>query len=413
MRVLMVANWWYPRGGLGHVMFLEAKALEDAGHEVIGFAAEHEENLLNPASSYFPQAVETAQGGAGIAPLARLTAAASIIHNRDAARRFAALLDDVRPDVIHVHNTLRQLSPSILGAAKERRIPAVMTAHDFGLVCPQGLLLKGGIRVCEPPDCLGGNVVRAVENRCVKGSFAVSTLAAVENLVHRATGAYYRRLHAIVVPSRFLGRQLGSGGVPRRLLHYLPNGLPAGPGTEPEPASGGQVLFLGRLAPEKGIDVLMDAAARLPGVAFCVAGDGPASDHLRSAAPGNVRFTGHLGQADLADELARACVVVSPSICHDNAPLAILEAMRAGRAVVATNLGGQPELLGNAGIIVPAGDAAALAVALGDLLQDAARRQRLGTAARGRFLANFTLDRHMEGLLGVYRRAIRNATAAP
>ena len=401
MRVLMVANWWYPRGGLGQIMFLEAQALADAGHEVVGFAAVHEENLPSPASTYFPRFVETEDGGAGMAPLARLQAAARIIYNRDAARRFASALDEFMPDVIHIHNAVRQLSPSILGPAKERRIPAVMTAHDFSLVCPQGLMLKGGLKVCEPPDCLAGNVLRAVENRCVKRSVAVSGLAAIENLTHRATAAYYGRLHSVIVPSRFLAQQLDSGGVPRRLLRYLPNGLPAGSVPEPPPAQGGQVLFLGRLAPEKGVDVLLAAAARLPDVAFCIAGEGPAADRLRSAAPANVRFAGYLRGADLADELARAAVVVSPSICHDNAPMAILEAMRAGRPVVATNLGGQSELLGDTGVIVPAGDSMVLAAALGDLLSDRSHCRQLGIAARDRFVERFTFGRHMSGLLGI------------
>ena len=406
MRVVMVANWWYPRGGLGRVMFLEAKGLADAGHDVIGFAAQHDENVAGAAAAYLPRFVETADGGTALAPLARLRAAVNIIYNRDAARRFANLLDDWKPDVIHVHNTLRQLSPSILGPAKERGVPAVMTAHDFSLVCPQGLMLKGGRSACQTPNCLGGNVLHAVEHRCLKGSLAVSGLAAVENLAHRATAAYHGRLHSIVVPSMYLEQQLSSGGVPRRLLQYLPNGLPAGPAPEPAPAAGGQVLYLGRLANEKGVDVLLAAATRLPEAAFCIAGDGPAADQLRSTAPGNVRFVGQLGEGELANELAQAALVVSPSICPENAPMAILEAMRAGRAVVATELGGQPELLGETGVIVPAGDSVALAATLAELTRDHARTQRLGMAARDRFVERFTFERHMDGLLGVYRRAI-------
>ena len=361
MRVVMVANWWYRRGGLGSVMFAEAQGLKEAGHEVVGFAAAHDENLPSPASRFFPPFVETSTGGSDMSPLTLVRAAAKIVYNRDAARLFAGLLDEVKPDLVHVHNTVRQLSPAVLGPAAKRNIPAVMTAHDFSLVCPQGLLLKGGQSACAAPDCLGGNVLRAVRYRCVKDSVAVSSLAAVENLTHRATGLYYRRLKAIMVPSHFLEGALGRGGVPRRLIRYVPNGLPIGPEPASLPATGGQVLYFGRLAPEKGLDVLLSAARRLPGTSFCIAGDGPLGAALRGAAPENVRFPGHLAPPDLADEIARASVVVSPSICHENAPLSVLEAMRGGRPVVASNLGGHPELVGDAGIVVAPGDSSALA----------------------------------------------------
>lgn len=406
MRIVMVANWWYRRGGLGRVMFAEAEGLTQAGHEVIGFAASHDENLPSRASQYFPPFVETSAGGTGMSSLARVKAAANMVYNRDAARRFAALLDDLKPDLIHVQNTVRQLSPAILGPASSRHIPAIMTAHDFSLVCPQGLLLKGGRQACTAPDCLGGNILWSVRYRCVKDSVAVSSLAAVENLTHRAGGLYYRRLRAIITPSRFLEQTLDRGGVPRRLLRYLPNGLPAGPEPAPVPKAGGQVLYLGRLAREKGLDVLLSAAARLPGVAFCIAGDGPIAGELRAAAPDNVRFAGHLVESELASEFARSTVVVSPSICYENAPMAVLEAMRAGRPVVATDIGGHPELVGDCGVLVPAGDSAALAHALHGLLDDRSRVRLLGAAARDHFLARFTLRRHIDGLLAIYQQAI-------
>ena len=409
MQIVMVANWWYRRGGLGSVMLSEAEALAKAGHEVIGFAAAHPDNLASPESAYYPEFLETSAGGSGMSALVRLRAAANVIYNRDAARQFAKLLDDVRPDLIHVHNTVRQLSPSVLAPAANRRIPAIMTAHDFSLVCPQGLMLKGGRHACTTPDCLGGNVLNAIRYRCVKDSLAVSGLAAFENLTHRAAGLYRRRLQAIVAPSRFLEEMLGRGGVPSRMIRYLPNGLPGDPSAAPLPASGGQVLYLGRLAREKGLGVLLAAAARLPDISFCIAGDGPDAGMLRADAPSNVRFAGHLLEAELAAEFARSIVVVSPSIWYENAPLSVLEAMRAGRPVVATNLGGQPELIGDTGLIVPAGDSEALANGLRHLLLDRSLVQRLGRAARARFLSTFTLERHMDGLMDIYQRAIDDA----
>ena len=400
----MAANWWYRRGGLGAVMVDEAEALERRGHAVIPFAAAHPANLPTPYARSFPRFRETQDAGAGMGGLDRIRTAVSLVYNRDAAARFSDLLDEVRPEIVHLHNAARQLSPSVVLAARRRRIPVLITAHDYSLVCPQGQLYRGDREPCGPPNCLRGDVWHVVGSRCVKGSTAASAVAAVEHLVHRSLGMY-TGCDLIIAPSGFLARTLVRAGLPARKIAVLPNGIePASPPAA-SAAAGGHVLYGGRLAREKGLGVLMAAAGLVPGIPFVIAGDGPEAEALRSGAPPNVTFVGHQDPAALAALLAGAVAVVMPSTWFENAPISLLEALRAARPVVATDIGGHPEMLsGGGGVLIPPGDAPALANAISSLWGDREGAARMGAAGREAFEARYTLAGHVDRLEDIYRR---------
>jgi glycosyltransferase involved in cell wall biosynthesis len=411
MRIVMAANWWYRRGGLTSVMMDEAAGLERRGHEVIPFAAAHADNVPTPFSDHFPPFFETADAGRQLGPGRRAAAMMDLIHNRSAGHRFAALLDRTRPDVVHLHNPARQLSPSVIGAARARRIPVVLTLHDMAIVCPQGQMWKGGRVACTPPNCVRGVVVHAITNRCVKGSVSVSSVAALEHLVHRATGAYTRRPAILIAPSLFVADLVASAGIARRRIRYLPNGIEPGPEPGPLPIRGaGHVLFAGRLVPEKGLSTLVEAARTNPDIPFVVAGDGPAAEGLRASAPTNLTVAGHRSGQELAALRDHAVAVVAPSLWYENAPLSVLEAMGAGRPVVASRLGGHPELLeGGTGLLFEPGDARGLAAAIRRLWMDRDEAAAMGRAGRAAVLARFDLSGHVEALLGLYAEV----TASP
>ena len=167
---------------------------------------------------------------------------------------------------------------------------------------------------------------------------------------------------------------------------------------------------LGLLTPWKGQEVLLEAVARMPrGVVLELAGGRFPKDaghverlEARAARPdlaGRVRFLGPVSDVDAL--LARWTVVVSPSVEPDPAPLVVLEAMAVGRPVVATAHGGPPEYLGEAGVLVPPGDAAALADAVVELLGDPQRRAQAGVAGRQRVADLYRLDERMDELLDV------------
>ena len=404
MRVVFVANWWYRRGGLGAVMLDEASALERRGHEIIPFAAGHPDNLPTPWARYFPEFHETGDVGAGMSFAAKASVAVRLIHNGEAEAAFARLLDDAGPDVIHLHNTVRQLSPAILRSARRRRIPVVMTLHDYCLVCPQSLLLKGERVPCTAPNCVRGNPLPAVLNRCIRRRLVPSTVAAIEYVVHRATKAYSAPVQLMLAPSRFLERTLVAGGFAARKIRYLPNGIAPGEDPPSVPQSGGLVLFAGRLAREKGLDVLLAAARIIPEVPIVVAGDGPVRYAIETTAPKSVRFLGQQSPEELRRLRGDAVATVSPSIWYENAPITVLESMRDGRPAIVSAIGGQPELVaGGAGLAVRPRDPIALAEAIRLLWQDRRLADEMGRASRARLLALYTLGQHVSELEAIYR----------
>lgn len=397
MRVLVANKFWYRRGGLEQVMFDEIDALTCAGHEVAHFSTAHPRNQASPFSDYFVPYLDLG-GQLVLTPGQKVTAALRLFDNAEAAKRFRRLVRDFRPDVVHAHGIHRQLSPSILEVARREGVPVVQTLHDMHKLCPEDRLLRAGSEACVPPRCGKLWYGAAVTNRCAHGSAAVSALAACELAYQRMRGVYERCVARYLSPSRFLAERMRESGWRRTPIDILRN--PVAPGESGE--AGDYFLYAGRLAQEKGIDKLLEAAdiARLHVI---VAGDGPMRERLRERFP-NAEFVGHLEPAGVRSLLRHARAAVLPSTCVENAPLAVLEAMASGVPVIATAVGGVPELLddGVEGLLVPPGDVAALQKALVRLASNPDYGKSLGAAGRSRAAHVNGIDRHLDGLLEAY-----------
>jgi glycosyltransferase involved in cell wall biosynthesis len=329
-----------------------------------------------------------------------------MVWSTSARRGIDAVVADFEPDVVHLHNTYHHLSPSILGPLARRRIPTVMTLHDYKLACPTYRFLDHG-EVCQA--CLGGHFSQAVRRRCKDGSLASSAAMAAELAVHTAVRAY-RHVQVFVCPSRFMAGRMAAAGVFPDRLRWIPHFVspaPERPDAEGTPA----VVFAGRLSPEKGADTLIDAVGRLPAVRLDIAGEGPDRRRLegvaRGVADGRVRFLGRLEGDEVEALISDALAVVLPSRWYENQPMIVLEAFARGVPVVASDIGGTPELVrhGTDGLLFPPGDAAALADALRVLLDDPARARAMGKAARERALEDFAPDIHLARLHRAYAEA--------
>jgi len=388
-------------------MFDEIAWLEAAGHEVAHFSATHPENDASPWADYFVPYLEI-----GIQSELRLrdkaTAAGRMFWSFETGRRFARLLRDFRPDIVHVHGIHRQLSPSILHQAREARVPVVQSLHDYHPICPADDLLLAGARACEPPRCGPVNVLPCALYHCVQHSRPKSSLSALEFLWRRWIVRYETLVDAFISPSRYLQRTVEAGGYRRRPIHVLPNAIPI-----PAAAAGrssSAFVYAGRLSREKGLPTLL-RAVELAHVPLLVAGDGPLRESLASSAPPGVEFLGRLDGASVDGLLARARAAVVPSEWAENAPMAVLEPMAQGRPVIASRMGGIPEQVrdGREGLLVPAGKPADLAAALRVLADDEALADRLGAAARERAVTLFAPQTHLDGLVRIYNDVLRIA----
>jgi glycosyltransferase involved in cell wall biosynthesis len=406
VRILHVNKFLYRRGGAEAYMEDVADLQVAAGHTVAYFGMAHPLNTHLEYASHFPSHIELEPPPPTIS--GRVRGVARMLYSTSASRGMDAVLADFRPDVVHLHNIYHQLSPSILRPVARRKIPAVMTLHDYKLACPTYQFLDHG-NLCQA--CLGGHFQHAILRRCKDGSVASSAVMAGELFVHTITGAY-SPVRVFICPSRFLeGRMRAAGVYPRRMRH-----VPHFIDTTDIPvrvSPGTGVLLAGRLSPEKGVDVAIRAIGEIEGAMLDIAGTGPDEAVLRrlaeSIAPGRVRFHGLVDKAEVQRLMLAAAVVVVPSRWYENQPMVVLEALARGVPVVGSDLGGMPELIepGATGDLVPANDPHALAATLRPYVADPAHGFAMRDRARATIVAEFSPQRHLERIDAMYAMAMR------
>jgi glycosyltransferase involved in cell wall biosynthesis len=412
MRILHVNKFLFRKGGAEGYMEDLAALQERAGHTVGFWGMDHPQNTHVELADTFPSFVEFDNPPTGVVERARMFG--RMIWCREAQRGLAEAVERFRPDVAHLHNVYHQLSPSILRPIADRDVPTVMTLHDYKLVCPTYLMLDKG-QLCDA--CVGGHFSQAVRRRCKDGSLTQSLLLASELALHHRLGAY-GPIRIFVCPSRFMLETMRRGGVYPDRLRHLPHFARVGPRPSESTAREPVVLYAGRLSEEKGPDVLVRAAGLLPpGLHVEIAGDGPRRAELEQlaadVAPGRVHFHGRLPKDALDARLAACRLVVVPSRCHENQPMSILEAYGFATPVVASRLGGIPELVveGRTGLLVDPDDPVSLAAAVATIAEDSQRAAEMGRAGRALVEEGFTPEVHLTGLERLYREA--GAPVAP
>lgn len=405
MRVLQVNKFFHPRAG-AETAFLQTRELLRAhGDEVIDFAMSHPDNLPSPYSAFF--APERSYEDGSTAQRAR--DALSSIYSVSTRRALSRLLDAHRPDVAHLHNIYHQLTLSLVDELAQRRIPMVLTIHDWKVACPAYTLFTEGAP-CR--RCPTSGVTNAIRHRCVKGSVGASAVAATEAALthHRRT---YGKIQRFIAPSRFGGSIAQLAGIEPRRVEYIPNFLPDAEFTSTTTAAnvGSSLFYAGRLDVTKGIRPLLDAFARVRAPAqLRIAGSGEMEQDVHIAASRDARIAhlGRLSRTEVYRELERARAVVLPSLYEDNGPLIILEAQARARAMIVTDRGGPPEFVrcNETGLVVDPEDTAQLAAAMERMLSDEDAARGWGARARERVVREHNAGRHYDALVRVYDAAI-------
>ena len=311
------------------------------------------------------------------AALGRSRAAAALLAGGLQPEDVGAAVRRTGARVVHAHNTNPAFGWRALAAARDAGARVVLHLHNYRLVCAVGTCVNSRGQDCL--RCQGRDTLPGVALRC-RGSTA-------ESLTYAATlAAWQRRLvaqaDALVVPSpaaldRLRALRAPVGGLP---VHVVPAVLRSFARAS-RAAEGEHALVVSRLAPEKGVDVALEACARA-GLPLVVCGTGPLEDRLRAVAPAGTTFAGHVDDATLADLRRRARVAVVPSLAAETFGLSAVEAMADGVPVAATASGALRDLAPEAELASP-GDAGALARAVARVAGDE-RRGAAGIAAARR-----------------------------
>lgn len=396
MKILIANKFFFHKGGAEVVMFQERDYLLHSGEQVIEFSMQDERNCESRYDSHFVSRKDYEGRN-----LSKLGLALSLIHSREAVTKITALIDKVRPDLMHCHNIYHQITPSIINVAKSRGIPVVLTLHDSKPVCPVYLRLRAG-RPCSL--CLDGDFRQVLMNRCARGSIGASALLYAEAAIQRWLGSY-EKVDRFLAPSRFM-RESALHRFRSEQVVLLHNGVDTGE-IEVSTRDEGYVLYLGRLSKEKGVETLLRAHGDAGNWDLVVAGTGPLARDLETRYR-SARFVGQLSGEALKTTIGGASAIVVPSECYENCPMSVLEAMAYGKPVVASRIGGIPELVvdGETGVLFEPGDAGELRTHISRLMSDAPLRARMGAAGRTRAEREFSIEKHNAGLMGIYRSLV-------
>jgi glycosyltransferase involved in cell wall biosynthesis len=333
----------------------------------------------------------------------RVRAFASGIYNRSAYREMAETLVAQRPDVVHVHNLYPLFSPSVLVACRRAGLPVVMTNHNYLLTCPITNHLHKG-RVCE--KCMGGREYWCALQNC-RSNPAESLAYALRSFTARKWRFFRDCVTIQIVLSNFAMQRLVQAGFDSERIAVLPNMVERRP--EPEgPVTGSYAAYSGRITAEKGMHVLLAAVGRLPDVALRSAGDGAILNSLISTAPSNALFVGRLGPKEMTAFYRGARFLVVPSNCYEGCPLVVSEAMSYGLPVIASRIGGLPELVddGVTGLLFEPGNADDLADKIRLLWNSPDLCRRMGDASRKKANQEFGEETYYHRLMSIYDRAI-------
>ena len=307
--------------------------------------------------------------------------------NRDAGRRFRAILSAAPPDIVHTH-LLDGLSATVWRAARRAGVPIVHTAHDYHLLCPRAFLLTRDWRICTRP----GPACRAYRGW------------------HLRTA---REVDLFVSPSQFLLDHHVASGLDARQTAVVRNGIPLPRDVVRKPPSPRpRFVFLTRLTVEKGVRVVLRAVASLPKTLdfeLVVAGRGALEDEVRNAAAEDprIRFLGYVTGEVKEALLLDSHYLLLPSLWYENAPVAVIEAAAYGLGVIGSRIGGVPELVrdGRTGLLFEPGDAAALAGIIGGLVRGEQRLVDLHAESRALVDAH-SVERMVDAYLGHYHRLL-------
>lgn len=323
------------------------------------------------------------------------------VYAADAVRAFRSELGEFRPDVVHVHELFPLISPWIIPVCNDAGIPVVMTCYDFRLSCPVATHYSHG-RVCE--RCVGGHEQWAVLRNC-RGSLAESTAFAIRSAAARLAELWSGVSRFVVLTefsrawaTRSLGLTAGRVDVNACAIRLTPR-------EAVDPSTGQYVGFAGRFVPEKGVEVLIEAA-RLARVPVMLAGD--AATHPAICESDDVRCVLTRGPDEL-DAFYRSCRCLAvPSLWYETFGIVAGEAMSHGVPVVASRLGALQDVVADEqrGLLSTPGDAAQLAQVLRRLWDDAELCRRLGREARAWVRRECSDRAHHERTMATYHAAL-------
>ena len=374
MKVLLINNCFFRRGGSEAVYFGTADLLREMGHEVVFLSFTDEKNIHTGEKEYF------VKHDGGIKKMK------TYFSNGAAAKAVEEIVVKEKPDIAHAHLLWGGMTAAIIPVLHKHGIAIVHTAHDYRMVCPAYTFRNGKGEVCE--KCKGGHFIECFKGRCSKGNALQSAMMAAEMVYRNKKWHPARNLDGIIYVSSFskCKHEETDPLFKETKNTVLYNFTKIGEEYPMVEKDRGYYLYYGRLSYEKGIETLLKVFAQHPELTLKVVGTGPLEKELKekytrtrtasgatddcasgSIAAGekcyeNIKFLGYHSGGALAELVRSARYVCVPSEWYENNPMTIVEAYSMGVPVIGARIGGIPEIVdeGKTGFLFESGNVESL-----------------------------------------------------
>lgn len=327
-KILIVHNYYQIPGGEDTVVANEKKLLEDHGHVVILYTR-HNEELKN------------------LSITEKILLPFSTVFNCKTYKDVKKIIRTEKIDIVHVHNTLNMISPSVYYAAFSCGIPVVQTIHNFRLLCPGATFYRSG-HICE--DCVSKGLLCAVKHRCYRGSTLQTLACTISMWIHRRMGTY-GKLNYICLTEFNKEKLLSLKQIKKDHVYVKPNFVDAFDDYEISENRKKQIVFAGRLDKLKGVDFLLKAWNKLEKseMRLIICGMGPLEEwcknYIKSHHLDNVEMRGFVSNKEVKEMLSESMALILPTQWYEGFPMTILESFSVGTPVLGSAIGNVGNLI--------------------------------------------------------------------
>lgn len=397
MRVLLVNNYGYIRGGSDRLFLDTGALLSKNGIQVDYFVPKDDKNIVSPCCNFSGFDVNKP----------RINDIPDFFYSTESRNALIDYLKQNRPDIAHLHIYYGQITASILATLREFDIPIVQTLHEYKMHCPVSTSWRNQA-YCN--DCAGGRYWNCVRHRCNRDKIGRSILAAMESIISDRLGAN-SLIGRYMAVSEFQRQLLIEAGLHADKVVTVPNFV-SDQAYNNNNIIGSYFLYFGRIENVKGIGTLIEAMQHIQGVDLLLVGDGNDKTHFEKLTVetrlSNIRFLGYKSGDDLRSLIAGAICTVAPSEWHETFGLVLIESFAQCRPVVASRMGGMTEIVtqGKDGLLFDAKDVPGLVKALRWMADNRESAVEMGENGQKKVKNLYSEESYFKRLSNVYQEAL-------
>ncbi|UMB54366.1 glycosyltransferase family 4 protein [Lutibacter sp. A64] len=382
MKILIIHNKYSNYSGEEAVVEAQINLLKSKGHKVI---------------TYFRSSAEIPTIRFG-----KLKSFFTALYNKRTIREVKELIKKEQPTIVHIHNLYPLISPAILPVIKKMGIPIAMTVHNYRLLCPNGLFFSKG-EICE--KCTGKNKeLNCISNNCENSIFK-SVGYALRNYWARKNGYYRNNVAKYLCISTIQKNKLIENDFEPGRCELIPNMYRGVLKENFKYNQGDYIGYVGRISEEKGSEIILKLAERLPNINFKIAGS---NDKITTDLK-NVEFVGFLSKAVLSDFYKNCVFTLFTSVWNETFGLSIIEAFAHKKPVIASDLGASPEIIKNnkTGLIYKSNNLDDLVLKVSTLYLDKIKMREMGEQAFLSLKEKYTSEIYYQNLIKNYNQILK------